>query len=66
MDAAEDMPARLCVRYVPEGGLAGVATLLLLWDEAPKTCAAVVQMLKDGALSVKAVHGRHSGGEVSL
>ena len=53
-------PERLRVRF--EGTDRGSATVRLLWDAAPKTCAAIVAMLDgDGRLRVRAVHGRHSG-----
>lgn len=40
------------------------AIVELLWDAAPRTCEAVYdQFLKSGGISVKAVHGRNSGGE---
>ena len=55
-------PDLLRVRF--EGTDRGSATVRLLWDAAPKTCAAIVDMLDgDGRLRVRAVHGRHSGHE---
>ena len=55
-------PTHLRVRF--EGTDRGSATVRLLWDAAPKTCAAIVAMLDgDGRLRVQAVHGRHSGHE---
>lgn len=57
---ASQKPPFLKVRFALGSG---EATLRLLWDDAPLTCAAVVGMLKDGQLRVKACHARHSGGE---
>ena len=58
----KSQPTHLRVRF--EGTDRGSATVRLLWDAAPKTCAAIVDMLDgDGRLRVQAVHGRHSGHE---
>ena len=40
------------------------ANVKLLWNKAPKTCAAIVNSLnKNGEMKVKSVHGRNSGSE---
>lgn len=55
-------PSHLRCRF--EGGDGGSCVIKLLWEEAPKTCRAVVDMLNsDGFTRVEALHGRNSGGE---
>ena len=52
------------LRCLFEGGDGGSCVIKLLWDDAPKTCRAVVDLLNsDGFMRVEALHGRNSGGE---